>query len=387
MIRQAQLGDAIAAARVLRALPAAARLAAIARLIAMAERADAWRRRTGRPHPRFGSGSLMAAALRCPAVPEPGLADAEWRACLILALSALDRHLSAWGRCPLAPAGGPPILPHEPSRGALMTQTAAAALPRDPVWDRMCDEARAALRAEEALSVLLHRRILDHDTLEAALGHAIAERLATADLGAGVLARLSAEMHRATAEPGVAARADLAAVLARDPACHRLIEPMLYLKGFQAVQAHRLAHWLWAGGRFDLALWLQGRVSEVLGVDIHPAARIGRGIMIDHAHGVVIGETAVVGNNVSLLHGVTLGGTGKDEGDRHPKIAEGVLIGAGATVLGNITIGRCSRIAAGSVVLADVPPATTVAGVPARVIGEAGCPEPAAAMDQILRGA
>ena len=152
------------------------------------------------------------------------------------------------------------------------------------------------------------------------------------------------------------------------------------------MQAYRIGHWLWRTGRIDLAYFVQMRVSEMFGVDIHPAARLGKGIMIDHAHSIVIGETAVVGDNVSMLHSVTLGGTGKEDGDRHPKIGDGVLIGAGAKVLGNIRIGHCSRIAAGSVVLQDVPPNSTVAGVPAKVVGKAGCAQPALTMDQILQG-
>lgn len=162
------------------------------------------------------------------------------------------------------------------------------------------------------------------------------------------------------------------------------MQPLLYFKGFQAVQAYRVGHWLYSQGRHDLAYFVQMRVSEVFGVDIHPAAKIGQGIMIDHAHSIVIGETAVVGDNVSMLHSVTLGGTGKEDDDRHPKIGDGVLIGAGAHVLGNITIGHCSRIAAGSVVLSDVPPCKTVAGVPAKIVGEAGCAQPSVTMDQLL---
>ena len=161
---------------------------------------------------------------------------------------------------------------------------------------------------------------------------------------------------------------------------------MLYFKGFQAVQAYRIGHWLWGKGRKDLAYFVQMRVSEVFGVDIHPAARVGKGIMIDHAHSIVIGETAVVGDNVSMLHSVTLGGTGKEDGDRHPKIGNGVMIGAGAKVLGNITVGYCSRIAAGSVVLHDVPHNTTVAGVPAKVVGDSGCSQPSITMDQLING-
>jgi serine O-acetyltransferase len=183
---------------------------------------------------------------------------------------------------------------------------------------------------------------------------------------------------------GQSARADLVAVFERDPACHRFLQPILYFKGYQAIQAYRVAHWLWLNGRIDLAYYFQMRISEVFGVDIHPAARIGKSIMIDHAHSIVIGETAVVGDNVSMLHSVTLGGTGKEDDIRHPTIEDGVLIGAGAKVLGNITVGRCSRVAAGSVVLMDVPPCKTVAGVPAKIVGEAGCDQPSIMMDQLL---
>jgi serine O-acetyltransferase len=181
------------------------------------------------------------------------------------------------------------------------------------------------------------------------------------------------------------ARADLVAVYDRDPACEKLIQPVLYFKGFLALQTYRIGHWLWEEGRKDLAWFVQMRISETFGVDIHPNARIGRGIMIDHAHSIVIGETAVVGDNVSMLHSVTLGGTGKEGHDRHPKVGDGVLIGAGAKVLGNIKIGNCSRIAAGSVVLHEVPPQTTVAGVPAKIVGEAGCNQPSSVMDHFLR--
>jgi serine O-acetyltransferase len=160
---------------------------------------------------------------------------------------------------------------------------------------------------------------------------------------------------------------------------------MLFFKGFQAIQAYRVANWLWHRGRKDLSYFFQMRSSEVFCIDIHPAARLGKGIMIDHAHSIVIGETAVVGDNVSMLHSVTLGGTGKEDEDRHPKIGDGVLIGAGAKVLGNIKVGHCSRIAAGSVVLKEVPPCSTVAGVPAKIVGEAGCDQPSIEMDQLIR--
>jgi serine O-acetyltransferase len=178
-------------------------------------------------------------------------------------------------------------------------------------------------------------------------------------------------------------RADMTAVFERDPACTSMLEPILYFKGFHALQSHRVAHSLWTQGRRSLASFLQNRISEAFGMDIHPAARIGRGIMIDHGTGVVIGETAVVEDDVSLLQGVTLGGTGKETGDRHPKVRRGALICAGATVLGNIEIGECAKVGAASVVLKDVPPRTTAVGVPARIVGSC-CEEPARAMDHSL---
>ena len=170
----------------------------------------------------------------------------------------------------------------------------------------------------------------------------------------------------------------------RDPACTRLVEPLLHFKGFHAIQTHRFAHALWRAGRRDLALYLQSRSSGVFQTDIHPNASFGKGIFLDHATGLVVGMTAAIDDDVSLLQDVTLGGTGKETGDRHPKIRRGVLIGAGAKVLGNIEVGQCSRVAAGSVVLQAVPPKKTVAGVPARIVGEAGCSEPARTMDQII---
>ncbi len=188
------------------------------------------------------------------------------------------------------------------------------------------------------------------------------------------------------AEPamGEAVRADLSAVFQRDPACHSYLQAFLFFKGFHALQSYRVAHYLWLQGRKTMALFVQNRMSDLFAVDIHPAARLGRGIMIDHATGVVIGETAVVGDDVSMLHGVTLGGTGKQNEDRHPKVGRGVLLSTGAKVLGNIEIGEYSRVGAGSVVLKPVPPHTTVAGVPARVIGKAGSPRPSQDMDHNL---
>ncbi len=254
----------------------------------------------------------------------------------------------------------------------------------DPVWQRVCEEASEAVRAEPLLGGLIHSGLLHHKTMEAALAFRFSLKLASGEMSEQILREIADEAYASDPSLGQAARADLMAVFERDPACHRYIQPLLFFKGYQAIQAYRVGHWLWLTGRRDLAYFVQMRVSEVFGVDIHPAAKVGRGIMIDHAHSIVIGETAVVGDNVSMLHSVTLGGTGKEDGDRHPKIGNGVLIGAGAKVLGNIHVGYCSRIAAGSVVLHDVPPCTTVAGVPARVVGEAGCAQPAINMDQVI---
>ncbi|NSX56245.1 serine O-acetyltransferase [Parasulfitobacter algicola] len=255
----------------------------------------------------------------------------------------------------------------------------------DPVWRRICEEAEVAVQDEPLLGGLVHSSLLHHKSLSSALAYRISLKLASAEMSEQILREIADEAFSASPELVVSARTDLVAVYERDAACHRLIQPILYFKGFQAIQAYRVGHWLWKNGRHDLAYFIQMRVSEVFGIDIHPAAQIGRGIMIDHAHSIVIGETAVVGDNVSMLHSVTLGGTGKEDDDRHPKIGNGVLIGAGAKVLGNITVGHCSRIAAGSVVLQDIPPMKTVAGVPARIVGEAGCSQPSVTMDQLLR--
>ena len=266
-----------------------------------------------------------------------------------------------------------------------MAQTRNKLAEIDPVWQRITHEAREAVEGEPLLGGLLHACILHHDDLESALAYRMAEKLASGEMSEQLLREIADQAYRSDPSLGQKARADIVAVYERDPACHRLIQPLLFFKGFQAIQAYRVAHWLWTSGRKDLSYFLQMRVSEHFGVDIHPAARVGKGIMIDHAHSIVIGETAVVGDNVSMLHSVTLGGTGKEDDDRHPKIGDGVLIGAGAKVLGNIKVGYCSRIAAGSVVLHEVPPCKTVAGVPAKIVGEAGCDQPSVTMDHLLR--
>ena len=254
----------------------------------------------------------------------------------------------------------------------------------DPVWEKIRTEAEIAVTDEPLLGAFLHKNVLQHVTIQNALAHRISLKLSSLEMSEQYLREFC---NRAFADDNTlaaSARADIMATYDRDPACHRFLQPLLYFKGFQAVQAYRIAHFMWTSGQSDIAYFMQSRVSEVFGIDIHPNAKIGKGLMIDHAHSIVIGETAVVGDNVSMLHSVTLGGTGKEEEERHPKIEDGVLIGAGAKVLGNIHVGHCSRIAAGSVVLHDVPPKSTVAGVPAKVVGEAGCTTPSITMDQLL---
>ncbi len=256
----------------------------------------------------------------------------------------------------------------------------------DPVWSRIRTEAEQVVQDEPLMASLVHAGVLHNGSLEGALSYRIAQKLASPEMSELILREIADEAYQNDSDLGMAARADILAVFDRDPACHRYIQPLLFFKGYQALQCYRVGHWLLMRRRQDLAYFMQMRTSEVFGVDIHPGAKMGKGIMIDHAHSIVIGETAVVGDNVSMLHSVTLGGTGKEDGDRHPKIGNGVLIGAGAAVLGNIHVGSCSRIAAGSVVLQDVPACKTVAGVPAKIIGEAGCAEPSKNMDQVIAG-
>lgn len=254
----------------------------------------------------------------------------------------------------------------------------------DPVFGRMTDEAREIIRREPEIAGFIYSTVLNHESLESVVIHRVAARLAHQDVPSDLIRQAYTELVAEDPSFSEAFHADLLAVVDRDPACTRVIEPILYFKGFHAIQAHRLAHALWRAGRHDFAFYLQSRSSAVFQTDIHPAALIGQGVFLDHATGLVVGSTAVIEDNVSMLQDVTLGGTGKDMGDRHPKVRHGVLIGAGAKILGNIEIGHCARIAAGSVVLRPVPHNTTWAGVPARFVGEAGCAEPARSMDQIL---
>ena len=239
------------------------------------------------------------------------------------------------------------------------------------IWSRLREEANQTILAEPILASYLHATILDHRCLENALSFHLASKLAEQNLAEMSFREVLSEAFDRSPSIQEAIRNDLEAIASRDAACHGVLEAFLHYKGFHALESYRAANWLWGQGRRALACHLQNRVSELFGVDIHPAAKIGTGIFIDHATGVVIGETAVIEDDVSMLHEVTLGGTGKDTGDRHPKVRRGVLIGAGAKILGNVVIGEGAKVGAGSVVLNDVPAHTTVAGVPAKTIGKA----------------
>ena len=254
----------------------------------------------------------------------------------------------------------------------------------DAVWSRLRASAEAAAREEPQLGSQMNAVILSHDDLAGALSFQIARKLADGEMSAMSVREVCLSAFGADPTMVEAAEADLEAVAERDPAIRNLLQPFLYFKGFQALQGWRVAHWLWGQGRETLAFHFQSRISELFQLDIHPAARLGKGLFLDHGTGIVIGETAVVGDDVSMLHNVTLGGTGAERGDRHPKIGKGVLLGAGAKVLGNIHIGDYAKVASGSVVLKDVPSGCTVAGVPARLVN---CPtgaEPARTMDHTL---
>lgn len=254
----------------------------------------------------------------------------------------------------------------------------------DPTWKRMHDEAEGMAKASPILASFLHTTILNRPRFEDALSYQLAQKLGSDALTPLNLREVFDQALHHSPEIGEAARADIIAVHDRDPACKTFAEPFLYFKGYHALQSYRIAHWLWNSGEEPMALYLQNRVSEVFAVDIHPAAQIGRGILIDHATGIVIGETAVVEDDVSMLHEVTLGGTGKEEGDRHPKIRRGVLIAAGAKILGNIEVGEGAKVGAGSVVLQNVPAHVTVAGIPAKIVGKPKSDAPSHTMDHML---
>ena len=251
----------------------------------------------------------------------------------------------------------------------------------DSVWQGIREETEQAVSSEPVLASFLHSTILNHQSLESSLSFHLAYKLDSPTASALLLREVIEQALAADPTISKAMRCDLRAVRERDSACSSYSIPFLYFKGFHALQAYRVAHWLWQQGRQALALFFQNCISTEFGVDIHPAAHIGHGILMDHATGIVIGETAVVGNNVSIMQSVTLGGTGKEEGDRHPKVGDGVLISAGAKILGNIAIGCGAKVGAGSVVLQDVPAHTTVAGVPAKIVGHPSCDQPALNMN------
>lgn len=263
-----------------------------------------------------------------------------------------------------------------------MSSAPAASLSSDPIWTAVRAEAWSEEEREPILRNYLLQTVLKHKRLEDALSLHLAGKLATTALPSMLIHEIINEALQGNPAIGKAIRDDLQAVRDRDPASRGYLVPFLYFKGFHALESYRIANWLWSRQRCLLATQFQNRISEVFGVDIHPAAKVGAGILIDHGTGVVIGETAVIDNNVSILHEVTLGGTGKETGDRHPKIREGVLIGAGAKVLGNVEIGCGAKIGAGSVVLDPVPAHCTAAGVPARIVGKSRVGSPALEMDQ-----
>jgi len=254
----------------------------------------------------------------------------------------------------------------------------------DPAWKRLRLDVLEMAKSEPILAAYLHDMVLRHISLEGALAYFLANKLASPYLSTTLLRDTIYDVLNASFLIREAIRCDMEAVVDRDPAARNTAQPFLNFKGFHALQTYRITHWLWNNNRQQLALHLQNRISEAFDVDIHPAAVIGKGILVDHGSGVIIGETAVVGDNVSILHEVTLGGTGKEAGDRHPKVGSGVMIGAGSKILGNIKIGEGSKIAAGSVVLSEVPPHSTVAGIPARVVGKPEICEPSRQMNQYV---
>lgn len=263
-------------------------------------------------------------------------------------------------------------------------QVASAPHKSDALWPVLCQEAEGLVAQEPDLSSFIRSAVLEHADFAAALTHAIASKLAQAGMPFELLQKAGQQACLEDAGICEAAVQDILAVYNRDPACNNHLVPLLFFKGYHALQSYRIANWLWHRGRTTLALYIQNQSSVRFNVDIHPAARIGHGIMLDHASGIVVGETAVIEDNVSMLQGVILGGTGKETGDRHPKIRQGVLLGAGASILGNIEVGEGAKIGAGSVVLQDVPPHSTAAGVPAKIIGKADSLVPALTMDHGL---
>jgi len=272
-----------------------------------------------------------------------------------------------------------PAIAAESNKMSTSTETVKLSVPC--VWQSIRDTAIARLETESTLASFLHATILNHERFEDAVSFHLAGKLDSPSLSTMQVREIIDQALQSDPEIGAAIRADIFAVRERDPAINCCLVPLLYLKGVHSLASYRIANWLWKEGRELLALHLQNRISEAFNIDIHPAARIGKGILMDHGTGVVIGETAVVDDNVSMLHEVTLGGTGKDTGDRHPKVRRNVLIGAGAKILGNVEIGEGAKIGAGSVVLTDVPPHCTYAGVPAVLVGRPNSQEPSMEMN------
>ncbi len=250
------------------------------------------------------------------------------------------------------------------------------------IWEWIAQCAKDAAEAEPTMRGILDDVCLSRNSLCTAVAARLSRKLSRRDMPRELIEPLLREALTEDLTIMLSIAKDLVAIVDRDPACRNPLEPLLFYKGFHAITTHRIAHWLWSKGRTIMALQFQSLSSEVFGVDIHPAAQIGCGILLDHATSFVVGETAIIRDNVSILHEVTLGGTGKEEGNRHPIVESGVLIGAGAKLLGRITIGECAKIAASSVVLEDVPPHTTVAGVPAIVVNECSPTTPALDMNQ-----
>lgn len=270
------------------------------------------------------------------------------------------------------------------AEGMADAETPASLVSGGDVWSLLRAEAMRAAEAEPVLTHLIDRLVLSRPGFGSALAGLLGHKLGCRDFSSEHLEDLALTAY--ANDPALVGIAidDLAAIMSRDPAADSPLTAFLHFKGFHALQWHRVSHWLWRHGRHLVSHYLQSRMSEVFGVDIHPAVPVGRGVFIDHATGLVVGETAVIGNDVSILQEVTLGGTGKEHGDRHPKVRDGVLLAAGAKVLGNIEIGYRAKVGAGSVVLRDVPAHATVAGVPAKIIGWCAEAVPALAMDQSL---
>lgn len=254
----------------------------------------------------------------------------------------------------------------------------------DPIWNFIQQEAQQLSSEEPLLADFFQRAVLQHSRLEEVVVHILSETFAASAIDPKDIRAVITQALDSDPEIGVSIRRDIEAAFQRDAACKHYLMPLIYFKGFQALQLYRISHWLWKNQRFSFALFMQNNISERFAVDIHPAARLGNGIMIDHATGLVIGETAIVGNDVSILHSVTLGGSGCQKGDRHPKIGNGVLLAAGAKVLGNISVGEGVKVGAGSLVLESVPDHVTVAGVPAKIVGTPAEENPALEMDQYI---